>query len=323
MGARPSPPARRAVVAAGLLAAAAGCGALGRERHRLRVMVPTAAGGGYDFTARTLAVVLRETELAPDIEVFNLTGGAGAAALSRLVHESGNERLLLQMGLGLLGGARATGAAVSVGDATPLARLIDEPEAVVVAAGSPYPAFGALVDDWLSGGLATGVGSHVGGPDHLALMLIAEAVGLAPRALPHERFDGGGDLLAALLGGRVDFVVSGLSEYRHAIEAGELRVLAVTGPERSPGIDAPTLQEAGLDVEFTNWRGLLAPPGLATDARERLVTLLTRLHGTPEWRGARRDNGWPDAFLTGDRFARFLDEETRRVNDLCRRFLGK
>ncbi|WP_258534865.1 tripartite tricarboxylate transporter substrate-binding protein [Streptomyces sp. PT12] len=140
------------------------------------------------------------------------------------------------MGLGLLGGARATGAAVSVGDATPLARLIDEPGAVVVAAGSPYPTFGALVDDWRSGALATGIGSHVGGPDHLALMLIAEAVGLAPRALPHERFDGGGDLLAALLGGRVDFVVSGLSEYQHAVDAGELRVLAVTGPQRSPAL---------------------------------------------------------------------------------------
>ncbi|WP_258534872.1 hypothetical protein [Streptomyces sp. PT12] len=53
------------------------------------------------------------------------------------------------------------------------------------------------------------------------------------------------------------------------------------------------------------------------------MALLTRLHGTREWRGALRDNGWPDAFLTGERFARFLAEETRRVNDLCRRFLGK
>ncbi|RBM11815.1 hypothetical protein DEH69_21260 [Streptomyces sp. PT12] len=95
------------------------------------------------------------------------------------------------------------------------------------------------------------------------------------------------------------------------------------GAPTFPGVDAPTLHEVGLDMEFTNWRGLLVPPGLAAEARERLMALLTRLHGTREWRGALRDNGWPDAFLTGERFARFLAEETRRVNDLCRRFLGK
>ncbi|WP_049579941.1 Bug family tripartite tricarboxylate transporter substrate binding protein [Streptomyces sp. SBT349] len=331
----PSPPPRpprRAVVAAGLLAAgaaaAAGCDPLaplepGPGPGRLRIMVPTVAGGGYDFTARTLAVILRETGLAPDAEVFNLPGGAGTAALARLVHESGNDRLLLQMGLGVLGGVQATDTAVSVGQATPLARLIDEPEAVVVQAGSPYRTFGALVGAWRRGALAPGIGSHVGGPDHLALMLIAEAVGLVPRTLPHERFDGGGDLLAALLSRRVDFVVSGLSEYQHAVGAGELRVLAVTGPRRVEGVDAPTLREEGVDVEMTNWRGLLAPPGLGAERREDLVALLTRLHASQEWRRARRENGWSDSFLAGGRFARFLAAESRRVDALRRRLTGE
>ncbi|SDC89613.1 Tripartite tricarboxylate transporter family receptor [Actinokineospora iranica] len=65
--------------------------------------------------------------------------------------------------------------------------------------------------------------------------------------------------------------MSGIGEYRDQIQAGELRVLAVTGRARIPGVDAPTLREAGVDVEFTNWRGVVAPPGIGDGDRDRLV----------------------------------------------------
>ncbi|WP_243745322.1 Bug family tripartite tricarboxylate transporter substrate binding protein, partial [Streptomyces hainanensis] len=230
---------------------------------RLRVIVPTEAGGGYDFTARTLAITLRETGLAGEVEVFNLTGGMGTVALTRLVHESGNDGLLLQMGLGLVGSLHTGSAPVRIDDATPLARLVDEPGTIVVADASPYRSFEDLLDDWRRGRLTAGIGSLPGGPDYLALMMTAEAVGIRPSEVTFDYYDGGGGLLAALLGGRADVIVSGLGELRHAVAAGELRVLAVTGSERVAGIDAPTLRECGYDVEMTNWRGLLAPPDLA------------------------------------------------------------
>ncbi|TDC09167.1 tripartite tricarboxylate transporter substrate binding protein [Streptomyces sp. 8K308] len=282
-------------------------------------MVPTVAGGGYDFTARTLAVTLRESGLAGDVEVFNLTGGMGTVALTRLVHESGNDELLLQMGLGLVGSLHTGSPPARIGDATPLARLVDEPGTIVVAASSPYRSFDALVDDWRRGRLTAGIGSLPGGPDYLALMLTAEAVGLPADAVAFDQYDGGGGLLAALLSGQADVIVSGLGELRHAVAAGELRVLAVTGPRRSPGIDAPTLRECGYDVEVTNWRGLLAPPDLAPDRLERLQELLERLHGRPEWRAALRENGWGDAYLPGEEFGAFLTTETRRVGTLLDR----
>ncbi|CAM5739399.1 hypothetical protein SMICM304S_00655 [Streptomyces microflavus] len=73
-------------------------------------------------------------------------------------------------------------------------------------------------------------------------MLMAQAAGIAPKAVNYVPFDGGGELLASVLGNKVGFGVSGLGEYRDQIEAGELRLLAVTGPKRVPGIDTPTLR---------------------------------------------------------------------------------
>ncbi|MBB1255677.1 tripartite tricarboxylate transporter substrate binding protein, partial [Streptomyces sp. OF3] len=283
-------------------------------------MVPTPAGGGYDVTARTVAIALEDAGLAEEVEVFNLTGSAGTTGLTRLVHESGNTRLIMQMGLGLVGSALADRAPHPIADATPLARLLEEPEAVVVPHDSPYRTFDQLAKAWRErSGLRAGVGSHPGGPDHQALMLIAETLGVSPADTPFSRYDGGGKLLAALLSHKIDFALTGSAEYRHAIAAGQLRVLAVTGPQRVAGINAPTLREHGHDLEVVNWRGLMAPPGISQRERAELIALLDRLHTTPQWRRALRDNGWTDAYLSGDAFSRFLTAENKRVAALLHR----
>ncbi|SOD61372.1 putative tricarboxylic transport membrane protein [Streptomyces zhaozhouensis] len=295
------------------LATVAGCLAGPEPGAALRVMVPNTAGSGYDVTGRTLVVSLREAGIT-DAEAFNLTGGSGTVALSRLLHERGNDRLVLLMGLGLVGSAQATPRAPGVGDAEPLARLVEEPEALIVPTDSPLVSVEALLAGWEAGDLTTGIGSHVGGPDHLAWREAARAAGLAPEAGPVARYDGGGALLGALLNGDVDAIMTGVSEYRHALAAGELRVLAVTGAERVPGLEAPTFRELGYAWEFVNWRGLLAPPGLTDSQREGLLDALDALHASEEWQTALRENGWRDAYLTGEPFARFLDEENERAS---------
>ena len=75
----------------------------------------------------------------------------------------------------------------------------------------------------------------------------------------------------------------------------------------------PTITEAGFDVVLSNWRGLMARPGMTADARADLVDLVTRAHDSPEWRDVLAKNGFDDVFLTGDAFATFLTEEEQRV----------
>ena len=90
-------------------------------------------------------------------------------------------------------------------------------------------------------------------------------------------------------------------------------MLAVSGDERVEGIDAPTLKEAGIDLTFTNWRGILAPPGISDEDRDAMVKVLEELHATDAWKEALVKNGWTDAFLTGPAFEEFLAEQDRRV----------
>ncbi len=144
-------------------------------------------------------------------------------------------------------------------------------------------------------------------------MLMAQAAGIQPKQVNYIPFDGGGELLASILGGKVAFGVSGVGEYLDQIKAGELRVLAVTGPERVEELDAPTLMESGYDVDFTNWRGIVAPPGLSDAERDKLTRLVEKLHDSPEWQASLKKNGWDDAFLTGEEFGAFLDAQDKRV----------
>ncbi|MFI9121974.1 Bug family tripartite tricarboxylate transporter substrate binding protein [Streptomyces bikiniensis] len=281
----------------------------------LRLMVPNTPGGGYDITARTAAKNAEEAGLTGDVEVFNLPGAGGTVGLTRLVGERGNGRLAMSMGLGVVGAVHTNKTPSTLTDTTPIARLTEEQDIVVVAKDSPYKTIRDLLAAWKKapGKLPVGGGSSPGGPDHLAPMLMARAAGIAPKDVNYVPFDGGGELLASILGNKVAFGVSGVGEYLDQIEAGELRLLAVTGPKRVPGLDAPTLREAGLDTEFTNWRGIVAPPGLSDAERDKLVALVTALHGSPQWRESMKTHGWDDAFLPGERFGDFLAEQDRRV----------
>ncbi|MFE1261227.1 Bug family tripartite tricarboxylate transporter substrate binding protein [Streptomyces albogriseolus] len=297
-----------------LLTTGSGAGS-GTHIPGLRLMVPNSPGGGYDITARTAAKNAEDAGLTRSVEVFNLPGAGGTVGLSRLVNERGNGKLAMSMGLGVVGAVRSNHAPRTLADTTPIARLTEEQDVVVVAKDSPYRTVDDLVKAWKAapGRLPVGGGSSPGGPDHLAPMLMARAAGIAPKDVNYIPFDGGGELLASILGSKVAFGVSGVGEYRDQIEAGELRLLAVTGPERVPGLDAPTLKESGYDVEFTNWRGVVAPPGLTDAERGKLVRLLEALHDSKEWQESMKRNGWDDAFLTGDEFGAFLAVEDKRV----------
>jgi putative tricarboxylic transport membrane protein len=109
---------------------------------------------------------------------------------------------------------------------------------------------------------------------------------------------------------------SGLAEFEGQIDSGELRVLATSGRDRVRLTSlerVPTLTERGIDLVFTNWRGVLAPPGLSADETDRLVGFLTRMRESARWERVLAQNGWTDRFRTGEEFEEFLAAEDRRV----------
>ncbi|MCK6210835.1 tripartite tricarboxylate transporter substrate binding protein [Georgenia sp. EYE_87] len=283
-----------------------------------RIMVPNSAGGGYDQTARTAAQVMEETGISSGMEVFNLEGAGGTVGLARTVSETGNGDLAMLMGLGVVGASYTNESEATLTETTPLAKLIEEPGAVMVPADSEFQTIDDLVEAWKAdpGGLSVGGGSSPGGPDHLLPMQLAQAVGVDPAAVNFVSYDGGGDLLPAILGSKLDFATSGAGEFKDQIETGEIRVLAVSSEEPVEGIDAPTLTEAGIDLVFTNWRGIVAPPEIEDADRDAWIAALEEMHASPEWEAALEKNGWTDAFITGDEYAEFLTEQDERVADV-------
>ncbi|MFC7448306.1 Bug family tripartite tricarboxylate transporter substrate binding protein [Rhodococcus daqingensis] len=299
-----------------LAACLVGCAAVTPESGgpSVRIAVPSLAGGGYDLTARSAAAVLRDAGIA-DVEVFNIPGSGGIVGLSRVARESGNPDLLLMMGLGLVGTLHTLPSEYSLADITPIARLVEEPEAVLVPAASPYRSVRELLHHWSDdpAAVSIGGGSAEGGPDGMLALELADAAGVGRANLDYRRYDGGGELLPALLTGEVVAATTGISEYLDQIRSGAVRVLAVATGARSPAVDAPTLREQGVDVELTNWRGIVAPPGLSASDTEDVIGLVDALRSDPRWRDVLARNGWSDAYLTGDAFADFLVEQEARV----------
>jgi putative tricarboxylic transport membrane protein len=144
-------------------------------------------------------------------------------------------------------------------------------------------------------------------------MLLAQEVGVTPTDVNYVPYDGGGELLAGLLGGDVAFAATGVGEVAESAASGDVRILAVTSEEPVEGVDAPTLTEEGVDLVFANWRGIVAAPGISEEQTQKFVDTLTEMHGSDAWQQVLEDQGWTDAFITGDEFGTFLTEESDRV----------
>ncbi|MFG1627035.1 Bug family tripartite tricarboxylate transporter substrate binding protein [Kribbella sp. NPDC049227] len=291
----------------------------GKPATGLRLMVPNTAGGGYDTTARVAAKVMDDAKIATGVQVFNLPGAGGTVGLQRTVNEKGNGKLAMQMGLGVVGATYTSKSKATLTQTTPLAKLIEEAGAIVVPKDSPYKSIGDLVTAWKANpkGLAVGGGSSPGGPDHLLPMQLAQTVGIDPKDVNFVSYDGGGELLPALLGNKIAFGASGFGEFLDQVESGQVRVLAVTSEQPIQALkDVPTLKSSGIDLVFTNWRGIVAPPEISAEDKQVWVDALTKMHDSPEWKAELAKRGWTDAFVTGDAFATFLTDQDKAVADI-------
>ena len=280
----------------------------------LRIIAPAAPGGGWDQTARVMQQVLHSAGLVGTASVENIPGAAGTIGLARFISaERGNGDAVMASGLIMLGAIVTHQSSVTLRDVTPIARLTGEYEAIVVPVSSPFRSLADLLRAFKERpeSISWGGGS-AGGTDQILAGLIADAVGVPPRRVNYIAFSGGGESLSAILGGQVTVGVNGLAEFASQIEAGTVRVLALSGPERVAGVDAPTLRDAGVDVELENWRSVVAPPGISAADKQRLEAVIDAMVRSDPWRKALAQYRWTDRYLSGEAFARFVaDEETR------------
>jgi putative tricarboxylic transport membrane protein len=264
--------------------------------------------------------VLPRAAIARTATVENIPGAAGLIGLARFIGaEQGNGNALMVSGLIMLGAIVAQQSPVSFRDVTPIARLTGEYEAIAVPVSSPFQSLGDVIRAFRERpeSISWGGGS-AGGSEQILAGLIAEAVGVAPRRVNYIAFSGGGESLSAILGGQVSVGINGLAEFAPQTEAGTLRLLAVSSAGRLPGLDVPTLREQGVDVEFENWRSVVAPPGITSAQRRQLDAAIESMVRSSQWQEALARYRWIDRYLAGEPFERFVTAEEARVRPILR-----
>jgi putative tricarboxylic transport membrane protein len=296
--------------------AATAVGVVHGDERPLTIVAPAAPGGGWDQTARAMQRALLSLGTGDVVQVENVPGAAGTIGLARFVSaERGRPEALLVTGLVMVGAIATTRSSASLADTTPIARLTGEHEVIVVPAASPHRTMRDLLDAFAAAPASVSWGGgSAGGTDDLLVRLIAEAVQVAPAAANYVAFSGGGEALAAVLGGQVTAGVGGLSEFAQSVATGQLRILATSAPAREPALDAPTLRESGVALDLANWRAVVAPPGISAAEQAALADRVRRLVASPSWRETLERTGWTDAHLDGPEFRQFLLAEQARVH---------
>ncbi len=306
---------RRALAAPLLVAGLLAATPVSAELRGLEIIAPANPGGGWDQTARAMQAALQDAGLASGVQVSNIPGAGGTIGLAQFVtskKRSGDA--ILVGGLVMVGAILTNNAPVTLDDVTPLARLTGEYQLIVVPAESPIQSMADLVAKLKEDpGAVSWAGGSAGGTDHILAGLVAKAVGVDPTKINYIAHSGGGEALAAILGGHVTAGISGYQEFAPQIAAGKLRGLALSSEERLAGVDIPTLREQGIDVTLVNWRGLFAPPQIRDADKATLSEAIAKMVESPAWQDTLKTRDWLNLYLPADAFAAFLAEDQAKV----------
>jgi putative tricarboxylic transport membrane protein len=294
-----------AMAAAGLLPSTA------RAAANIKMMIPANPGGGWDATGRALGKAMQDAGVASSVAFENKGGAAGALGLAQFVNASkGDGNAMMVMGAVMLGGIITGKPPVSLSQATPIARLTTEYNVFVLPASSPLKSMADVVAQMKKDPATVkwGGGSR-GSTEHIAAAMIAREVGVDAAKINYVPFRGGGEAVAAVLGGNVTVGGSGYSEFAQYIESGKMRAIAMTSATRLKGINVPTLKEQGINVEIGNWRGVYGEPGITPEQRKALTELVQKAIGSKSWAEALEKNNWTPAVMVGKEFEDFVDRE--------------
>ena len=299
-------------------AAVAGIVTSAAAQMELKIMAPAAPGGGWDQTARSMQQALTQSGIAKSAQVTNVPGAGGSIGIAQLVNNSkGDGNQLMVMGYVMVGALLTNKSPVTLDQTTPIARLTTEYEAIVVPADSPIKnakdLAAAIKADPAK---VTWAGGSAGGVDHIAAALFAKAAGADPTKINYIPFSGGGEALAAILGGKVTAGISGYGEFESQVKAGKLRLIGLTSAKKTANVDVPSIKEQGIDLEIANWRAVVAPPGISADQKKALTDAMDKMAKSKEWQEILKAKGWEDAYVSGDAFTKILAEEQTRTKEV-------
>lgn len=311
---------RHTLLAAALAAASMAAPALAefKPSKPVEIIVHTGPGGGADVLARFISQVIEKENLAPvRFTVNNRDGGGGLRAMAYVVEKKGDTHAIaIFTGNWLTNPLTRAEAKVTVKDMTPVVRLVLEPAVVAVKADAPFKTLKDFIDAAKKqpGALKQSGGSTTSRDNVVRQLLMKET----SSNWAYISFPGGGERIAALLGGHVNMMVIEPQEAGEHIKAGNMRVIAQVADKRLaafPGV--PTIKEAGFDIpNVPQVRGVLMPPGVAPDVVAYYEGLFARLVKSPTWRKYLEDQQFEDGFQRSADLAKFMDSFTVQMREI-------
>jgi len=291
-----------------------------KPTRTIEVVVHTGPGGGSDLLARAVAGMIEKEKLLPvRMQVVNKTGGGGAVAAAYLAEKEGDPNTIgFFTGVWLTGPLTSPEYKVTLRDLTPVARLVLEPALIAVKADAPYKTMADFIKAAKQnpGQLRQSGGSPTS-RDNVVRQLLQKHTGARWAFIS---FPGGGERIAALLGGHVNMMVIEPAEAGEHIRAGNMRVLAQVSESRLPAFpNVPTLKEAGFDIPAVpQVRGVVAPPKIPPENVQYWEDVFLKLTKTASWKKFLADNQFEDGYQNAADLAKFYDEFTARMRDILK-----
>lgn len=253
----------------------------------ITLVVPYGAGGAADVSARLLVGPAGE-KLGQPVVAVNKTGAGGVVGSTFVINSPADGYTMLSARVGSQMGVPAMNKTIPYkwDDYTFIGLTETNPFVLVVPGNSPLTSFKEFEAKVKADEEMTFASAGVGTLLHIATAVMAEAMGVGLDNLTHVPFKGGGKANAAIVGGKVDFMWQNLSGVISAIEAGQLKALAITTPERFPvAKDLPTVRELGYPAmeEIIGWSAIYGPPGLPDDVVAKWVGVLDSLKTNEDW----------------------------------------
>lgn len=276
----------------------------------ITLIVPWAAGGGTDATARIVGVLL-EKELGQPVNVVNRAGGNGVVGHQAIAgaQPDGYTLGMITVEISMMHHQGLT--QLSPKNYTPLGLMNVDPAAVTVSVASPYKNMDDLMKAIRANpGKLKASGTGQGGIWHLALAGMLKDLKLEASAVPWVPSNGAAPAMLELAAGGIDIVTAALPEARSLIDAGKARPLAVMADSQAalyPNV--PTLKSAtGSDWTIGVWRGIAGPKGLPTDVQTKMETVLKKINSSKEYQDFMAGRGFGVAYADAAGFGKFMEK---------------
>lgn len=282
-----------------------------KPANPIEIVIPNAPGGGNDLVGRLMQRIWQERNLTltPGI-VVNKTGGGGTVALNYLSQKPNDPHAMAVVSITQQLNYIVGSSPLRHRDFTPLAVMIGDYIGFAVRADSPIMNGRDLMERLKkdAASLSAGV-TAIGGNNHVAYVLAARAAGADTRKLRTPVFQSSGESLTALLGGHIDLHLGSVGPLTKHLEAGRVRIVALTSDKRLSGPFAtiPTWKEQGIAGTFNTWRGLWAPKGLSAEQVVYWDEVLEKMSRDSIWKQTLFDNHWESDYRNSRDAMRYLD----------------